>query len=261
MSDTSAPANSEVFWPRAKMGLVKLALLLLGLFLSGCARPRVLTVAAASSLADTFAEIGAAFTGETAIPLVFQYGASATLAQQIGQGAPVDAFASADLAHLDSVGALMSGKTVFAQGRLALWSPKVGLKSLEDLQLAQIRFIALAQPDLAPYGRAAVNVLLEHVLREQKLWDVLEPKLVYANSVAQAKQLADSGNADAAFVAYSQVVTEAASSVLILDNVGLEQWIGALAASPFQSQAQRFVAFLQTEAARKILRRHGYLTK
>jgi len=162
-------------------------------------------VGAAANLTDVFTEVGRAFKAKTGVEVVFSYGSTAQLAQQIENGAPFDVFAAADTDHVDSLvskGKLVSdSRAVYAIGQLALWIPKgeqSGVRELKDLARQSVRFIAIAQPELAPYGQAAVDSL-----KAAGLWDVLQPKVVFANNISQAKQFAISGNADAAFTAYS----------------------------------------------------------
>src|SRR6185312_6236400 len=87
-----------------------------------------------------------------------------------------------------------------------LWVPnseRIGIRNLQDLAKQQVRFISIAQPALAPYGQASIEVL-----QNAGLWNATQAKLVYANSISMAKQMVASGNADAAFTAYSLVLRD-----------------------------------------------------
>jgi molybdate transport system substrate-binding protein len=247
---------------RIELGWPLCAVLLLG----ACARrpqasPAVrLTVAAAANLSSVFGEVGGAFTKKTGVEVVYSYGSTAQLAQQIGHGAPFDLFASADTQHVDALvkaGKLVAGsRAIYARGELALWVPKGGVRELKDLTNPGIRFIAIAQPELAPYGQAAVEAL-----KSAGLWDALQPKFVYANSISIAKQLADSGNADAAFTAYS-LVLHASGTVLKVDSRlyrPIDQALAIVSASPRAGEAQQFKAFLLGPDGRSILGKSGYL--
>src|SRR5579862_5708968 len=170
--------------------------------------PRTLTIAAAANLTDVFGEIGRTFKAKTKIDVVLNFGSTAQLSQQIDNGAPFDLFAAADTEHVDSL--VNSGKltrdsrAVYALGQLALWIPggeQSGIKDLKDLTGKRVRFIAIAQPELAPYGQATVEAL-----KSAGLWESVQPKIVYGNSINLARQMASSGNADAAFTAYSLVL-------------------------------------------------------
>ncbi len=229
-------------------------------------RPSVsknVTVGAASNLIQVFSEIGPLFTAKTGVEVVFSYGSTSQLAQQIESGAPFDLFAAADIEHVDSLVSrnklVADSRAVYALGQLAIWSPngpENGVRELKDLNRKEVRFIAIAQPELAPYGQAAVEVL-KHV----GLWDSLRPRIVYGGNISQAKQLASSGNADAAFTAYSLVLHEK-GTVIKVDPLlyrPIEQALGIVAGSPRIEAAKRFRSFLLGPEGRTILARSGYL--
>ncbi len=237
--------------------------------LSGCAGPRSsqprtpLTVAAAANLTDVFPEAGRAFKSKTGVDVVFSYGATAQLAQQISNGAPFDLFAAADTEHVDTLvasGKLNAGsRTVYARGQLALWIPdgeRNDVRGLRDLAKHQVRFIAIAQPALAPYGHAAVEAL-----QSARLWEAVQPKLIYANSISMAKQMASTGNADAAFTAYSLVMHEPGIVVKVDPQLyqPIKQALAIVASSERAHDSERFRSFLLSPQGRSILAEHGYL--
>jgi molybdate transport system substrate-binding protein len=121
-----------------------------------------LTVGAAANLTDVFGEVGRAFKAKTGIDVVFSYGSTAQLAQQLDNGAPFDLFAAADTEHVDSLVSsrklTSDSRAIYALGQLALWIPKggeqSGVRELKDLAGQQVRYIAVAQPALAPSGQA-----------------------------------------------------------------------------------------------------------
>jgi molybdate transport system substrate-binding protein len=222
-----------------------------------------LTVAAAANLTDVFGEVERAFKAKTGGEVVFSYGSTAELAQQIDNGAPFDLFAAADTEHIDSLvksrKLTADSRAIYALGQLALWIPKgeqSGVRELKDLTGRQVRFIAVAQPELAPYGQATIEVL-----KNAKIWDAVQPKVVYANSISQAKQMAESGNADATFTAYSLVLHDR-GSVLKIDSQlhhPIEQALAIVASSPRIEQAKQFRSFLLGPDGRTILAKSGYL--
>jgi molybdate transport system substrate-binding protein len=239
------------------------ALVLLG----SCAAPlpeaKKITVAAAANLTDVMGEIGPAFTKKYGVDVVLSYSSTAQLAQQIDNGAPFDVFAAADTEHVD--GLVKTGKVtaasraVYARGQLALWIPKgdqMGVHELKDLTNAKIRFIAIAQPSLAPYGDAAVEAL-----RSAGLYDRLQPKFVYGNTINLAKQLASSGNADVCFTAYSLVLHESGTVIKVDPQLykPIEQALAIVTASTRQADAQRFDEFLLGPEGRSILGKNGYI--
>jgi molybdate transport system substrate-binding protein len=234
--------------------------------LGACSSPRPadakLTVAAAANLTDAFGEAGRAFQAKTGVEVIFSYGSTAQLATQIDKGAPFDLFAAADTEHVDSLVATQKltndSRAIYALGQLALWIPEDGpaIHELKDLAGPQIRFVAIAQPELAPYGQATVEVL-----KGADLWDAVQPKLVYGTSISMAKQFAASGSANAAFTAYSLVLHDK-GTILKLDPhlyKPIEQAMGIVAASTHLEEAKQFRAFLLGTEGRIILANSGYL--
>jgi molybdate transport system substrate-binding protein len=225
--------------------------------------PATLTVAAAANLMDVFGQVGRQFQTKTGIEVIFSYGPTAQLAQQIDNGAPFDLFAAADTEHVDSLVTSRKlnadSRAVYAVGQLALWIPKgeqTGVRELKDLGRQQIRFISVAQPELAPYGQATIEVL-----KNSHIWEVVQPKIVYANSISQAKQMAASGNADAAFTAYSLVLHDGGTILKIDPHLyhPIEQAIAIVTGSGRIEEAKQFRSFLLGSDGRTILANSGYL--
>jgi molybdate transport system substrate-binding protein len=218
-----------------------------------------LTVAAAANLTGVFAQIGQAFTQQTGIPVVFSYASTAQLAQQIENAAPFDVFAAADTVHVDELvrdgKILPESRVVYARGRLALWDPHGMMKKLDDLTGPSIRFVAIAKPEAAPYGAAAVESL-----KSLGVWDKVQPKVVYATNINMSKQYAATGNADAAFTAYSLVQHERGGIIIVDEKLHqpIDQAVGIVSGSSRKVDAKRFVAFLTGKEGRAILERFGY---
>jgi len=222
-----------------------------------------LTVAAAANLTNVYDEVGREFKAKTGTEVTFSYGSTAELGQQIDNGGPFDLFAAADTEHVDALVSsrklIAHSRAVYAVGQLALWIPKgeqSGIRELKDLAGKQVRFVAVAQPELAPYGQATIEVL-----KKAGIWEAVQPKVVYANSISQAKQMAASGNADAAFTAYSLVLHEK-GTVLKIDpqlHRPIEQALGIVASSPRIEDAKKFRSFLLGPEGRSILTENGYL--
>jgi molybdate transport system substrate-binding protein len=222
-----------------------------------------LTVAAAANLTDVLGELGRAFKATTGIDVIFSYGSTAQLTQQIDNGAPFDLFAAADTEHVDSLVStrklIADSRAVYALGQLALWIPngeQSGIRELKDLAAPKVRFVAVAQPELAPYGQASIEAL-----KNARLWEAVQPKIVYANSISAAKQLAASGNADAAFAAYSLVLHDQGTVLKIDPNLyhPIEQALAIVAASGRIDEAKQFRAFVLGAEGRMILANSGYL--
>lgn len=234
---------------------------------SGCARKGgdaggadEIVVAAAANLTDAFEELGRRFTARTGVRATFSFGATADLARQIENGAPFDVYAAADVSHVDELareGLLDDdARAVYARGRLVVWLPPgSGLQVGRVEDLAGASRVAIAKPDVAPYGRAAVEAL-----RALNVWTRVEPKVVYAQSVAQAKQWAAAGDADAALLPRS-LVREGEGKIVEVDgrlHAPIDQAIAVVRASKRQEAARRFVEFVLGEEGQSVLRGFGY---
>lgn len=232
------------------------------LLLAGCQRaePTPLRVAAASDLTEAFTELGARFEAQTKTKVVFSFGSSGLLAKQISEGAPFDVFAAASASFVDDVvkAGACEGTTQqrYARGRLGAYSLSGPLPSLESVTDERNRRIALANPEHAPYGRAAKEAL-EHA----GLWRRVEARVVYAENVRQALQLATTGNAEVAMVAWSNVVNRGEGVKLQVDEslyAPLEQSLVRCTRGAQPDAAKRFVDFLGTPESRALMERAGF---
>jgi molybdate transport system substrate-binding protein len=258
--------------PASLRTLCAVALLAASCFLSGCARQQPPTnnqdnqseinVAAAANLTDAFAEVAKQFTAETGVRVVYSFGATADLAKQIENGAPFDVFASADVTHVDQLndkGLLTPGtRSLYARGRLVLWTPpggRVQVSSISEITRPEVSHIAVAKPDVAPYGQATVEAL-----QALNLWAQVEPKVVYAQNVAQTKQFASSGNAEVAFIPMALVKPNEGRFVEIDERLHkpIDQALGVIKASGKQGAARRFTDFVLSGKGQAILERFGY---
>jgi molybdate transport system substrate-binding protein len=241
---------------------------LLFLLSSHVAAQRPPTIAAAANLNFALNEIAGQFerTERARVELVF--GASGTLTRQIQDGAPFELFLAADEefpSQLAAAGLTRDAGVVYAVGRLVIFAPKgspltvdARLDGLARLMKARKPFrFAIANPEVAPYGRAA-----EAVLRKRGLWDALRPNVVLGTSIAQTAQFATTGNAVGGLLAYSLAVSpefeDRGTYALISegDYPPLRQRMVLLKrAGPVTS---RFYAYLQGVAARAILEKHGF---
>ena len=198
-------------WIRKTLPLMLLAFACLG----GAAAQTPLRVAAAADLEPVLPPILAEFEHQTGIHAEATFQASAVLTTQIQNGAPFDLFLSADVGYpkwlidaglADAAGtADSSTPVVYAHGTLVLWARKDSAlppPSLDLLRNPALKRLAVANPDRAPYGRAAVAALTS-----LKLYDALKPKLVTAENISQTAQFVDSGNADAGLISLTSALT------------------------------------------------------
>lgn len=247
--------------------MTRIAILLALASLSGCRpeQPRAkseLTIAAAANLTDVFQRIGPRFEADTGIHPIFSFASTAQLTRQIENAAPFDVFAAADSEHvaeLEQKGLLTAGsRAVYARGVLALWIPessKAAVQRVQDLTLPGVRVIAVAKPELAPYGQATVDTL-----QKLGIWEQVKPKVVYAENISMAKQYGQSKNADAVFTAYSLVLHEAGKIIQVDEALHkpIDQELGIVAKSNRQDSAKKFAAYLLTGAGKTILAGYGY---
>jgi molybdate transport system substrate-binding protein len=221
-----------------------------------------ITIAAASNLSGVFQKLGPDFEAETGIHPVFSFASTAQLARQIENSAPFDVFAAADSEHvaeLDQKHLLLPGtRAIYATGVLALWIPPSSaarLSRVDELTSADVKVIAIAKPELAPYGQAAVETL-QHL----KIWEQVKSKVVYAENINMATQYGSSGNADAVLTAYSLVLKEPGKVIRVDENLHrpISQELGIVANSAHPDDARKFVNYLLTGQGRSILADFGY---
>ena len=164
-----------------------------------------LKVASAANLQGVIQEIGASFEQQSGIKIIPIMGSSGKLTTQIENGAPFDLFLSADIKYpqvLFKEGLTLQDPKVYAYGILVLWTLKnIDVnKGMEVLKSPQVKRIALANPQLAPYGRETINAL-----KSAKLYTDVQKKLVYGESINQTNDFIISQSADVGFTSKSIV--------------------------------------------------------
>jgi molybdate transport system substrate-binding protein len=194
--------------------------------------------------------------------VIFSYGATTDLAKQIENGAPFDVYVAADVSNVDrlqQLGLLTAGsRAVYARGRLVLWFPtgnNFRVQRVQDITAGEFERIAIAKPDIAPYGQAAVESL-----RALGVWEQIQPRVIYAQNVAQAKQFAATGNAEVAFIPLALVKTDEGAYMEVDHNLHrpIDQALGIVKSSSDQRAARQFVEFLLSEEGQQILASRGY---
>lgn len=222
-------------------------------------------VAAASGLKFAMDEILAQFRerhpGET---IAVVYGSSGKFSTQIAQGAPYDLYFSADIAYperLAAQGFAASPVTTYATGRIVLWSATHDARALrlEDLTQPDIRRVAIANPQHAPYGARA-----KEALQAAGVWDQLAGKLVLGSNISQAAQFVETGNADAGILALSLALNprlSAAGSYWLIPETlhrPLEQAFIVTRPGADKRLAWQFADFIATDDVQAILARYGF---
>lgn len=224
-----------------------------------------ITVSAASSLREAFIEIGRAF--EAAQPrhrVLFNFGASGQLLQQLAQGAPVDVFASADQDTMDKAqrqGLVHApSRADFARNQLVLVAPagaSVHLSRLVELSRPEVLRVAMGNPDSVPAGRYA-----REVLETARLWADLQPRIVNAQNVRQVLDYVSRDEVDAGFV-YATDAALAGNRVRVVERLATAAPIlYPIAVTTGTAQAETagaFARFVRGEAGQAILARFGFL--
>lgn len=226
-------------------------------------------IAAASDLKFAVEEIAARFRAEAKHEVRLSFGSSGNYYQQISQGAPFQMFMSADedfVQKLHAAGRTEDQGRLYATGRIVLFAPHdsplqvdaqmAGLKSA--MNAGQIRRFAIANPEHAPYGRAA-----EQALRKLGLWQGLRDRMVLGENVSQAAQFAASGSTQGGIFAYSLALAPQVSKlgryVLLPEELHqpLRQRMVLLKGAG--ETARAFYAYLQQPAARTVFERYGFV--
>lgn len=228
------------------------------------------SVAAAADLQAVLPEIGARFQRASGQTLRVTYGSSGQFVSQIQNGAPFDLFLSADESFVQRLVASghadAASVAPYARGRLALWSRtdrQLDLgQGLRLLTSPAVRRIAIANPEHAPYGRAAVDAL-----RHAGLYERVQSRLVLGENVSQAAQFAQTGNADAGIIALSLTLAPAmrASGTAVELSpdtfAPITQTGVVLTASRRRDAARRFLQFLVQPEIAQLLRDSGFGTR
>lgn len=227
--------------------------------------PAEITVAAASDLTPAFNEIRRHLEKQNRLKVVYSFGSSGLLAKQIEQGAPFDVYSAASESYVDRLqdqGLIVSGsKQVFARGALVIWQREdaaVKIDSLKQLAMPEVRRVAIANPDHAPYGIAA-----REALQRSGLWASIQPKIVFGENVVQTLQFAQTGNVDAAIVARS-LAGSPGGRVVSLDPAGhspISQVVCILRRTSNLKASQEFVDTLGSPEGRAILERNGFTVR
>jgi molybdate transport system substrate-binding protein len=229
---------------------------------SSSTSPATLTVSAAADLGPAFREIGSLFEEQTGIKTNFNVGSSGQLAQQIELGAPVDLFAAADVLRIDALEAkgriLPDTRKVYALGRIALWTradSPLRIEHLEDLLRPEVRRIAIANPDHAPYGLAA-----RQAMQSAGIWERLQDRLVLAENAQQTLQYAQTGNVDAAIVPLSLSNQGGGRWVLVPADLHrpIIQALAVIKGSAHEREARSFADFVTGPQGREVLAKYGF---
>jgi molybdate transport system substrate-binding protein len=232
------------------------------------ATDREIIVAAAADLSAALQEVAAKYEKRTGVVVKLSFGASGGLTEQVKNGAPFDVFFSADMDYPRQLIAAgrADGSTLYryAVGQLVLWVPKdssldVEHNGMDVLLDPSVKKIAMANPEHAPYGRAAAYTLQHYGLEEK-----VKGRLVFGENVSQAAQFVESGNAQAGFVALAHAQAPALQGkgkywvVPAEAHPRLDQGVVLISHSAHQKDAAAFLDFVKTEEVAGLLQRYGF---
>ena len=221
-----------------------------------------LRIAVASNFTRAMISLVQQFETDTGHNVKLVFGSTGKHYAQIRNGAPFDAFFSADMKRpelLEEEGVIIPGSRFsYAVGKLVLWSPKADYvdSAGEVLSEGNYYYLSIANPKLAPYGRAA-----KEVLQSRGLWKAMKGKVVRGENIGQAFQFINSGNAELGFVAYSQVnypgqpvigsyweVPQALYTPILQQAVALND----------NAATRAFISYVRSKPALEIIQNYGY---
>ena len=214
-------------------------------------------LAVASNFSLVSIPLSESFTQTTGHEIIMSYASTGKLYAQIVNGAPFDIFLAADLARplkleTDLI-AIPGTRFTYAFGQLVLWSPKKSVDVVKSLRKIEFRRFAIANENLAPYGRAAMEYL-----SYLGLWDNIKKRLVRGENISQAFQFVASGGAQLGLVARAQAYNKEGSYYLVPEShySAIQQQAVLLQEKP---AARMFMMFLQSNEGKAIIKNHGYL--
>jgi len=222
-----------------------------------------LTVSAASDLNYVFEEMGTLWEEETGNKVLFNFGSTGKLAQQIERGAPVDLFAGANKSYiedLDRLGLIVSEtKALYGQGRITLWTrddSTLNPRDIRELTRSEYGRVAIANPDHAPYGIAA-----REALESVGIWQEIQPKLILGENISQTKQYAETGNVDVAIMALSLSLNHLGKWELIPNNLHqpIDQMLAVMEKSNHQTEARHFAEYINGIKGRELMKKYGFV--
>ncbi|MBM2826947.1 MAG: putative transporter substrate binding protein [Dehalococcoidia bacterium] len=241
--------------------------LLLAVLSTGCSKnsndiQKELLVAAAANLQPAFAELADKYGQNTGVKITVTYGSSGTLATQIANGAPIDLFASASQKFIDDLkgkGLITEGSDrPFAVGRLVLaTNSRSGLqvKELQDILRPEVKKIAIANPQVAPFGAAA-----REALSRAGLWENIQDKVVYSENVGQALQYLMTGNVEGSFISLPDANVPGVSYLLVDQALysPIIQSMAIIRGTRHEAEAKAFESYILGPEGVAALKKYGY---
>lgn len=222
-----------------------------------------LTVAAAADLVFAFREIGDLYEKESGNKLNLIFSSSGTAREQIENGAPYDVYASANIKFVDDLiekdKIIADSKELYGIGRVGVATPvgsSLQVNAIEDLLNPAIKKIAIANPEHAPYGLAA-----KEVLESLGLWEKLKDRLVYGKDIQDTLALIKTGNVEAGFISLSVVKKDEMNFLLADDSLHkpLKQAIAVVKGTDHEKAAREFIKTVNSNPGREIMKKYGFV--
>lgn len=193
---------------------------------------------------------------------MFSFGSTGLLSRQIENGAPMDVFAAASIDFINQLEqkglTVPDTKAIYARGRITLWAPKnssLKIEKISDLTRDEVKRIAIANPDHAPYGKAA-----QEALQRAGIWEQVQSKLVYGDNIRQTLQFAETGNVDIAIVALSLSKQSDGQWTLIPQDLHnpIDQGLAVIKGTKNERVAREFASFVNGPHGQAILAKYGF---
>lgn len=222
-----------------------------------------LLVAAAADLQFAFTDIGEKFKEQSGQEVTFTFGSTGNLTTQIENGAPFDILAAANIAFVERLkeqGLIIPDtQQLYAQGRIVLVvNREAGVRAtgLQDLLDPAISRVAIANPEHAPYGKAA-----QEALQSVGIWEEIQPKLVLGENVRQTLQFVQTGDVQVGIVALSVANVPEVTYTLLDGNLHnpLNQALAVIKGTPHEAAARAFIDFVNGPQGRPIMKKYGFL--
>ena len=242
---------------------MKRIFILIALIAAMTTQAQTVKIAAAANLRFVFDEIKTSYLIDNPKATVMvNFGSSGALLQQILNGAEFDIFMAADNSFpvkLKDQGAASGEIKTYALGKLVLWSNTMDVsKGLEKLTDPAVKRIAIAKPELAPYGDRAIEVL-----KSSGLYDKVKDKIIYADNISQTAQFAQTGNAEIGFLAMSLTLTpDMKGSVYVIDPKmykPVEQAMVMIKSWKVNPEAAKFMKYVLSDKCKTIFEKYGYI--
>ena len=253
--------------PVAGLKGLSVAVALVLVLSAGLCAAQEITVAAAADLQFAMQEVGTLFQQESGKTVKLIYGSSGNFAQQLQNGAPFDMFFSANLDYprqLEAAGLTEPGTFYqYAIGKIVVWVPndsKLDLSSgLKALLNPSIKKIAIANPQHAPYGKAAVAAM-----QKENIYDQVKDKFVLGENISQTASFVASGSADVGIIALSLALSPNMkdkgryAEVPAGDYPAIEQACVIMRSSKNKDIAQQVLKFIQSPPIRELFKKYGF---